>query len=169
MGFLGVCFAVVGVKLPPVWNSLELSQKLESWYVSTHTYAVSGNILFSTKTSLILLMPALSLEKISIFSQNSISTQSNSVTAAFRYFLVLFSIFVRENFTTIENLSLTDLLQIDHKSKKITMTSQFFEITSSSNFFEVVFFHLSSLVTGPRFISISSLVLELWQFSFIRD
>ena len=106
-------------------------------------------------------MPALSLKKISIFSQNSISTQSNSVTAAFRYFLVLFSIFVRENFTTIENLSLTDLLQIDHKSKKITMTSQFFEITSSSNFFEVVFFHLSSLVTGPRFISISSLVLEL--------
>ena len=30
-------------------------------------------------------------------------------------------------------------------------------------------FLLSSLVTGPSFLSISSLVLELWQFSFIRD
>ena len=30
-------------------------------------------------------------------------------------------------------------------------------------------FLLSSSVTGPRFKSISSLVLELWQFSFIRD
>ena len=37
------------------------------------------------------------------------------------------------------------------------------------NFFDVVLFLLSSLVTGPSFISISSLVLELWQFSFIRD
>ena len=31
------------------------------------------------------------------------------------------------------------------------------------------FFLLSSLVTGPSFMSISSLVLVLWQFSFIRD
>ena len=30
-------------------------------------------------------------------------------------------------------------------------------------------FLLSSLVTGPRFISISSLVLESWQLIFIRD
>ena len=37
------------------------------------------------------------------------------------------------------------------------------------NFFDVVLFLLSSLVTGPSFMSISSLVLELWQFSFIRD
>ena len=36
-------------------------------------------------------------------------------------------------------------------------------------FFDVVFFLLSNLVTGPSFMSISSLVLELWQFSFIRD
>ena len=32
-----------------------------------------------------------------------------------------------------------------------------------------VSFWLSSLVTGPSFMSISSLVLELWQFSFLRD
>ena len=36
------------------------------------------------------------------------------------------------------------------------------------NFFDDLFL-LSSLVTGPSFISISLLVLESWQFSFIRD
>ena len=42
-------------------------------------------------------------------------------------------------------------------------------MTSSSNFFDVALFLLSSLITGPSFMSISSMVLELWQFSFIRD
>ena len=37
------------------------------------------------------------------------------------------------------------------------------------NIFDVVLFLLSSLVTGPTFMLISSLVLELWQFPFIRD
>ena len=55
------------------------------------------------------------------------------------------------------------------KIRKMTMTSQFSDMTSTSNFFDVVLFLLSSLVTGPSFISISSLVLELWQFLFIRD
>ena len=36
-------------------------------------------------------------------------------------------------------------------------------------FLEVVLFLLSSLVTGPSFMSISSLVLKLCQFLFIRD
>ena len=52
---------------------------------------------------------------------------------------------------------------------KMTTTSQFCNMTSMSNFFDVVLFFLSSLVTGPSFMSISSLVLELWQLSFIRD
>ena len=55
------------------------------------------------------------------------------------------------------------------KIRKMTMTSQFSDMTSTSNFFDVVLFLLSSLVTGPSFMSILSLVLELWQFSFIRD
>ena len=55
------------------------------------------------------------------------------------------------------------------KIRKMTMTSQFSDMTSTSNFFDVVLFLLSSLVTGPSFMSISSLVLELWQFSFITD
>ena len=37
--------------------------------------------------------------------------------------------------------------------KKMKMMSQFFEIKSSSNFFDVVEFLLSSLVTGPSFMS----------------
>ena len=52
---------------------------------------------------------------------------------------------------------------------KMTMTSQFFDMTSNSIFFDVVLFLLSSLVAGPSFMSISSLVLELWQFSFTTD
>ena len=48
------------------------------------------------------------------------------------------------------------------KIRKMTMTS-------TANFFDVVWFLLSSLVAGSSLMSISSLVLELWQFSFIRD
>ena len=52
---------------------------------------------------------------------------------------------------------------------KFTMTSQFSDMTSTSFLFDVVLFLLSSLVTGPSFMWISSPVPELWQFSFIRD
>ena len=52
---------------------------------------------------------------------------------------------------------------------QMTMTSQFSDMTSWSNFYDIVLFLLSSLGTAPSFMSISWLVLELWQFSFIRD
>ena len=55
------------------------------------------------------------------------------------------------------------------KIRKMTMTSQFSDMTSTSNFFVVDLFLLSTLVAGLSFMSISSLVLELWQFPFIRD
>ena len=48
------------------------------------------------------------------------------------------------------------------------MTSQFVSMTSTSNFFKFSLFILSGLVTGPSFMSISWLVLELWQFLFIK-
>ena len=51
----------------------------------------------------------------------------------------------------------------------MTMASQFFDMTSSSTFSAVVLFFLSSLVTCPSFMSILSLVVDLWQFPFIRD
>ena len=41
-------------------------------------------------------------------------------------------------------------------------------MTASSVYFDDLFL-LSSLVTGPSFKSLLSLVLELWQLSFIRD
>ena len=49
------------------------------------------------------------------------------------------------------------LLQIGQTSEKWQWRWQFTVMTSTSNFFDVVLFLLSSLV------------LELWQFSFIRD
>ena len=52
------------------------------------------------------------------------------------------------------------LLQTDHKLKKMTMTSQVFDMTSLLTFLQVLQFFLLSLVTGPSFMSISSLVLD---------
>ena len=51
----------------------------------------------------------------------------------------------------------------------MTIMSQFVDMTPSSNFFNVILFLWSRFVTGPSFMSIPSPVLELWQFSFIRD
>ena len=51
----------------------------------------------------------------------------------------------------------------------MAITSQFSDMTSSPNFFDVVLFLLSSLVTCLSFMSISSLVQGSWQFLFIRD
>ena len=42
-------------------------------------------------------------------------------------------------------------------------------MASTSNLFGVVLFLLLSVVTGGSFMSISPLVLELWQFLFIKD
>ena len=49
------------------------------------------------------------------------------------------------------------------------MKSQFPELMPSSKFFDIALFLLSSLVTGSSFMLISRLILELWQFSFIKD
>ena len=43
----------------------------------------------------------------------------------------------------------------------MAMTSQFGDMASSSNIFDVAVFLLSSLVTGPSFMSILLMVLEL--------
>ena len=52
---------------------------------------------------------------------------------------------------------------------KMTMKSQFSDLTSSPNFLDVVLFLLTNLFIGPSFMSISSLLLELSQFPFIID
>ena len=59
------------------------------------------------------------------------------------------------------------LLQIGCKLKKWQWRHNFRRDVFVS-FLDVILF-LSGLVTSPSFMSISSLVLELWQFLFIRD
>ena len=49
------------------------------------------------------------------------------------------------------------------------MTSQLSDMMPSLNFFDVVLLVFLNLVTGPSFMSMSSLVLELWPFLFLRD
>ena len=49
------------------------------------------------------------------------------------------------------------------------MTSQLAVMKSSSIFFDVAVFLFSSLVTGPNFMLMPLVFLELWQFSFIWD
>ena len=51
----------------------------------------------------------------------------------------------------------------------MTMTSKFSDMTSLLSSFGIVLFHLSGLVAGLSFISISSPVLGLWQFSFTKE
>ena len=94
-----------------------------------------------------------------------------------RDFLVLFSLFIRWKVAVTENVSFTGYasgIQIPDCSKsainqKNNNDVKISDMTSLSNFFDVVLFLLSGLVTGPSFMSTSSLVLEFWQFSFIRD
>ena len=62
-----------------------------------------------------------------------------------------------------------DSSKLGRKLKKIASTSQFSDMTSSSNFFWSCLFLLITLVTSPIFMSTLSLVLESWQFPVIRD
>ena len=66
-------------------------------------------------------------------------------------------------------LSVCQNRQIGRKLKKWQWHYNFPIWDHRQTFFGVVLFLLSILVTGPSFMSISSLVLELWQFSFISD
>ena len=92
-------------------------------------------------------------------------------------FLILFSVFVTQKVTITENKTFADSVSgirppncfILTKNLKNDKDVTIFWHGVNVTFFDVVLFLLSSLVTGPSFMSISSLVLELWQFSFIRD
>ena len=79
--------------------------------------------------------------------------------------------------TLNENVRFTDYtsaIRLPDRSKlaiyrNMTMTSQFFDMTSRSKFFGAVLFILTSLLIGLSSMLITLLVLELWQFSFIMD
>ena len=107
------------------------------------------------------------------FAKNYTFTQSNCV----RDFLVLFSLFVRLKVTVNENVAFKDYASrirlpdcfkssINRKNNNEVLICRHDVV---AKFFDVVLFPLSILITGPSFMSISSLVLELWQFSFIED
>ena len=110
----------------------------------------------STKALLILLMSALFLQKVSIFGKSRTFTQSNSVKAVLE-FLVLFSFFVRQKVTFNESVSFTDYLSgnqlLDFSKLAINQKNDNDGIICKHgiiiNFFDVVLFLLSSLVTGP--------------------
>ena len=58
----------------------------------------------------------------------------------------------------------------NHKNDKdVTISRHDVNVNFFCLFLPFALFLLSSLVTVPSFMSISSLVLELWQFFFIRD
>ena len=90
----------------------------------------------------------------------------------------MFSVFGRKKVTVDENVSFTDYVSgirlpdcsklAKNRKNNNYVTICWYDVITKI-FFEIVLFFLSSLVTGPSFMSISSLVLELWQFSFIRD
>ena len=92
-------------------------------------------------------------------------------------FLVLFSVFVRQKVTVTENITFADSVSVIRppdfsdlvKNPKNDNDVTIFRHDVKVTFFDVGLFLLSGLVTGPSFMSISSLVLELWQFSFIKD
>ena len=119
------------------------------WHVSTHTYVVLENIPFTTKIPFILLMLAFS----AFFGKSCV-----------RVFLVLLSVFVRYKVTISENVFLQTLrpesgFQIAPnwlKIKKMTMTSQFSDITSP--FFFCFFWRWSkfhvNIITGSAIMTI---------------
>ena len=85
--------------------------------------------------------------------------------------------FVRQKVTITEIIIFADSVSVIRppdcsklaRNPKNNNNVTIFRHNVNVTFFDVVLFLLSSLVTGRSFMSISSLVLELSQFSFIRD
>ena len=72
LGFLGVRTEVRGGggKITACLKLIRIMLVRHVWYISTQTYVVSENILFSTKTVLILEMPAYFCKKSAFFGEN---------------------------------------------------------------------------------------------------
>ena len=109
------------------------------------------------------------LQKISVFCLRKYLYSKQQWESCVRDFLVLYSVFVKQKVTITENITFADSVSGVQspdcsklaKNPKVTMMSQFSDKTLSSDFFYVVLFLVSSVDTGPIFMSISSLVLEL--------
>ena len=178
MGFLGVYFAVagLGVKVPPsprlklVGNMLEKSNMAH-----TRTEVLSENILY-------FLVPRLSYF---CWCQHFLATNQRFLAKivpllktivwelCYRCFSSVFSFckakgycLWKYNYASGIWLLCFSKLVVNCKNNNDV---KIFQHELSSNFFDVVLFLLSSLVAAPRFMSVSSLVLDILQFSFIRD
>ena len=89
--------------------------------------------------------------------------------AVLEVFLVLFSISVRQKITVTENMTFADSASgvrppdcsKSAKNPRNENDVTIFRHDVNVKFFDVVLFLLSGLVTGPSFMSISSLTLEL--------
>ena len=150
---------------------------LEIWYIGTHPYTVLENIPFSTKTLLILLISAFFVKNWAFFCKNSTFSQSNSVGAVLDIFSSVFSFckikgYVNENITFTGyafGIQLPDCSELAINRKNDNDVPVFRYDVIVNFFFDAVLFLLLSLVTGPNFMSISSVVLELRQFTLTRD
>ena len=123
-------------------------------------------------------MSACFCKKLAFFGKNSTFTQTNNLRAVLEILLVLFSLFVRCKVIYDENVSFTeyapgfqlpDCSKLAKNWKNDNIVIIFWHDVIAEFFWHCFLSLLSSLVTDPSFMSISSLVLELWQFSFIRD
>ena len=117
------------------------------------------------------------LQKISVFCPKNYIYSKQQCESCNRDFLVMCSVFVRQKVTINEKINFADSLSgiwppDCSKLAKNPINDNdvtIFRHDVIINLFDVVLFLLSILYTGPSFMSISSLVLELSQFSFIRD
>ena len=136
-----------------------------------------------TNALLILLISAFFGKKLVSFDNNSTFNWSNIVRAVFSD-LCLFKIFFSSVFTFYKvkgyingNVSFkyyASGIQLPYCSKFVINWRNKNHISfprwrHRQKCFDVVLFLLSSLFSGRSFVSISSLVLELWQFIFITD
>ena len=117
-------------------------------------------------------MSAFLCKKSALFGKNSTFTESNSVRAVFEIFLALFSVFARQKVTINGNLSfriqLPDCSKLAKNWKNHNGVA-IYRLGVIFNFLDAVLFLLWRLVDGLNSNSIPSLLLDLWQFSFIRD
>ena len=122
-------------------------------------------------------MSAFFLQKISVFCPKKYLYSKQYCESCVTDFIVLFSVFLIEKVAINGKVTFADFVSGIRppdcsklaKNPKNDNDVTIFRHDVNVDFFDVALFLLSSLVTGPSFMSISSLVLELWQFHFIRD
>ena len=149
MGFLGVCLEVVG------GGNLA---------ISTHAYVASENVHFSKKAFLIL--PTYFAKNHCFLAKILPLLETIVCELRQRFFSPVFSFCNIKGYEYLsylrlyisKTLSKNILPQVGCKLERQQWRQN---ILTWSNFFDVVLFLLASLVSGPGFIPISSVTLEL--------